>query len=90
MIINCNGLPGSVQQGVLILAEQGFLMVGEEGRIIKALQGNEIKIVKTESEILITYDSEPHFYMALTRSIGMQEGTQVIEQKVDKLGFMLD
>ena len=90
MIINCNGLPGTLQQGVLILAEQGFLMVGEEGRIIKALQGNEIKIVKTESEIVITYDSEPHFYMALARSIGMQEGTQVIEQKVDNLGFMLD
>ena len=58
--------------------------------IIKAIQGQEIVIEKSENEVIITYDTEPHFYMALARGMGMKDGLQRIQPKVEKLGVMLD
>lgn len=90
MVINSNLLTDNLKNGVSLLAERGYVQTGEQGISVKAVLGNQIIVEKTESEIIITYDTESHFYMALARSFGMGLGTQVIEAKVDRLGYMLD
>lgn len=90
MILNHNTLPENLKKGMEELEKKGFLKLGEAGVIIKSALANSITIQKSEQEIMITYDTEPHFYMALGRSMGMKNGSQKIEPKVRKLGLMLD
>lgn len=90
MIINYYDLPDNLQKGIMALEKEGFLKTGEKGLPIKAVQSDRIVIDKSEQEIVINYDTEPHFYMALARCMGMKNRTQEIEPKVKDFGFMLD
>lgn len=90
MKFNHNYLTAKLKNGLETFAAYGFLSVSEDGVIVKAEQGNQILIQKTAQEIAITYDTEPHFYLALARAIGMPVGAQEITPKVKDLGVMLD
>lgn len=90
MILNCCRLPETLKKGVLTLGEMGLLQIGEDGVEVDAVLGDAIVVKKTERKLEITYNTEPHFYMTLALSKGMQEGVHVVEEKVKRLGFMLD
>lgn len=90
MILNCNGLPNFILAGFKAMEEYGFLQIGQQGILCTAECGDSIVISKSDKEIHITYDTIPHFYMALARAIAMDEGTCEIEPKVQNLGLMLD
>ena len=90
MLLNYNSLPEYLKKGVLALESYGFLHSAESGIPITALPGNDICIKKTEDALVITYDTVPHFYMALARSFGMTNGIHTITPKVKDLGLMLD
>lgn len=90
MKLNCKELPDSFQRGVLELERYGFLKNDSTGRIVKAVHGTSICVEKNQGEMVIFYDTKPHFYMALARSIGMTEGVHKIEPKAKDLGLMLD
>ncbi len=77
-------------EGISILEENGFITWKREGVVVEAVPGDEISIDKTEKRITITYDTTPHFYMALSRAIGMQPGKQRIMPKTKEFGLMLD
>jgi hypothetical protein len=47
-------------------------------------------VEKTEQAIHISYDTVPHFYMALARSLVMEPGTYPITPEAEQLGLMLD
>lgn len=83
-------LPKRLEQGIQILEEYGFLQGRLEGVTLRALQGDKISVKKSDSEITIIYDKQPHFYMALARSVGMENGLHVIDAKVKRLGMMVD
>lgn len=83
-------LPKRLEQGIKILEEYGFLQGRLEGFSLRALQGDKIAVEKSDSEITIIYDKEPHFYMALVRSVGMENGLHAIDAKVKRLGMMVD
>ena len=90
MFINFNTLPNHLQKGVLALEAYGFIHCSQSGIPVTAHLGEEICIKKTETKLVITYDTVPHFFMALARSIGMENGTHIIVPKVQQLGLMLD
>lgn len=90
MVLNCNKLPEELKRGVLKLEQYQFLKTDDNGVPIKAIQGEEILIKKTDTEIVITYNTKPHFYMALARCMGMKVGVQRISPKLKDFGFMLD
>lgn len=90
MIFDCSRLPETLKRGTDALKENGFLTLGSDGIAVEALLGTQIVVEKSEGRILITYDTVPHFYMALARSIGMQNGIHRIDQNAKYLGFMLD
>ena len=66
-------------KGIKILEEYGFLRGRLEGITLHALQGDCISVEKSDSEITITYDKDPHFYMALARSIVLENGFHAID-----------
>ena len=82
--------PESLKKGIDILTSYGLLKGRLEGITLHALQGECISVEKSDSEIVITYDTEPHFYMALARSMGMKNGLHKIDANVKRLGFMVD
>ena len=90
MRINSQKLDETLQKGVDLLEEYGFLQVSPNGLEVLAERGAEICFVKTEQKLMITYDTIPHFYMALARGAHMDLGEQRIYPKVKNLGFMLD
>ncbi len=90
MILNSSVLSDNLKKGVLTLEEKGFVTLAKDGIVVDAMQGEQIIIEKSETKIMITYDTEPHFYMALARSLGLENGTHIIEPKVKDLGLMLD
>lgn len=90
MRLNCDALPNHLKKGILMLEKYGFCIVDEVGVPINAIQDEYIEIAKGEQGITITYDTQCHFYMALARCIGMQEGTHRIDAKVKKFGVMID
>lgn len=90
MNVNSSNLKDSLKNGVKALEENGFLQRCESGIRLDAIQGSTMMVEKHEDTITITYDTEPHFYMALARSIVIPEGKHVIEAKAKRLGFMLD
>ena len=90
MKVNYEGLAEQLKKGVLALEKYGFLATGCDGLKLTAKQGDSVTITKTETEIAITYDTVPHFYMALGRSAGVGEGTHAIECKLERFGIMWD
>ncbi len=90
MIVKYDKLPERLQMGLQMLEKYQCITLGDAGVEVVAAQGDEISIEKCASRIAIVYDTEPHFYMALARAIGMKEGVQKIEPKIKNLGVMLD
>ena len=90
MKINVIYLEQNLKQGVIELEQYGFLEIGAEGVSVTAKQGDCISIEKKANEIEITYDTEPHFYMALARAIAMEDGTCTIEPMLERFGIMWD
>lgn len=88
--VNSNFLPERLQKGIKELEAHGFLQDTPEGIALYAMKGTKLIIEKTEAAVSVTYDTEPHFYMALIRGLEMTNARQEIEPKVKKLGFMLD
>lgn len=83
-------LSDDFKEGILTLEKYGFVTTGKQGIVIKADFGKQVMVQKSEYEITITYDTKPHFYMALARSVVMKDGTHRIEPKIKQLGIMLD
>lgn len=79
-----------LKRGIALLQQYGFLQEGLEGITLRACPGDELKVEKSETSIHITYDTVPHFYMALARSLVMGNGIHTIERKVERLGLMMD
>lgn len=90
MRLNCTNLSKKLQSGIALLEKYGFLQMGDDGICLSAEYGDEICLQKSPDVLKITYDTEPHFYMALARGLGMLVGEQTICPKTEKLGFMLD
>lgn len=90
MKVKINALSSDLQKGLLILQDYQFLTICDSGIELEATKGEEIIVCKSGNKISITYDTVPHFYMALARAIGMKNGVQKIAPKVEDLGFMLD
>lgn len=90
MTVNSCNLSDNLRKGIGVLERYGFLRYKEDGIALYAIEGKELIVDKKDTAISITYDSEPHFYMALARSIELSEGKHVITQKAKRLGFMLD
>lgn len=90
MTFNHSFLTARLKEGLEKLQQYGFLSLDKEGVLLKATQGEKIAIEKTAKEIQITYDTEPHFYMALARAMKMREDKQEIMPKIRDLGVMLD
>ena len=90
MIVNPFELPERLKKGIEQLAVYGFLQVGEKCVRLIGLRGEDVTIQKFPSKTVITYDTEPHFYMALARSMGISVGNHSIKPQIKDLGLMLD
>lgn len=90
MRFNCSNLPKFLRAGVEMLEQHGFLKTSREGMVVTANSGDRIVIEKSDGRVHITYDTQPHFYMALARCMATEESVCVIEPKVKELGVMLD
>lgn len=88
--VNALNLEPELQQGLQMLEKYNFVQNCKNGIEVKAEHGEALKVQKREDALIITYDTKPHFYMALARGIGMGNGEQIIEPKAKELGFMLD
>lgn len=85
----CEKLPERLQKGISAIQAYGFLQE-ESDILLRAVSGTEISVEKTEQELIIIYDTEPHFYMALVRGLMMEQGEYSIAARVRNLGLMLD
>jgi len=90
MIVNSSCLSDRLRKGIELLETFGFMQNKADGMMLRAIQGKGIAVEKQDSDIFITYDTEPHFYMALARSMGMSMGVHEITVKASRLGFMMD
>lgn len=90
MTLQLNNMPERLKKGVSLIAEYGYLTLEARGMLLNAKQGDGICIHKNENDITITYDTEPHFYMALARSLVLPEGTHEITPKFERMGFQVD
>ena len=90
MTVNCDLLPQSLENGIQWLATYGFLSQSKTGVTVTATPADSTAVEKTEHSIHITYDTLPHFYMALGRALTMQPGSYPITPEVQQLGLMLD
>ncbi len=88
--ISVQNLEEELQRGLSFMMQQGFLKLDLNDLQISAERGTTICLNRTKKHLAITYDTIPHFYMALVRGIHMKVGEQQIHPRVDKLGFMLD
>lgn len=88
--VHCVELPFRLYEGVQQLSKYRFCKLTEAGVKVSATRGDMVCVQKAENEVTITYDMESHFYMALARSMGMNDGIQTIEPRAEELGFMLD
>lgn len=79
-----------LKKGIQILKEYGFLQAQDKGIIMKAICDSSVKVEKQGKEITITYDTEPHFYMALARSYMLSDGVHIIQPRVKDFGVMMD
>lgn len=90
MKVNCSHLKESLQKGLCELAAREYLELDAQGITLYAKESTTISVEKTADSITIAYDIEPHFYMALMRSMVMEAGTHVIVSKGTRLGLMHD
>lgn len=90
MKLDKQNLSQDLQEGLDELKRYGFLTFGEEGREVYAQEGSCAYVSCTENKIEIIYDRKSHFYMALARGIGSENGEYSIEPKMKELGFMMD
>ena len=90
MKINVDFLQQDLKQGILELQNFDFLTIDKTGLTVSAKQGECISIEKSEHAVEIVYDTEPHFYMALARSLVAQEGTYTIQPQIERFGVMWD
>ena len=90
MLLNYNSLPEDLRKGVAELEASGFVKSDKDGVRVEAICGNEVVVEKTAERCVITYDTIPHFYMALLRMMLMENGRVEIVPQVKQLGFMLD
>lgn len=90
MVLQINQLPKRLREGASVISEYKFLNVSERGILVKAVQGNKVCVEKNADSILIAYDTEPHFYMALARSLVLPEGVHEIDVNFRRLGFQID
>lgn len=90
MKVNCSHLKESLQKGLCELAARDYLELDAQGITLYAKESTTISVEKTVDSITIAYDIEPHFYMALVRSMVMEAGTHMIASKGTRLGLMHD
>lgn len=90
MTVNCDQLSDELKKGIQWLATYGLLEQSKTGVAVTATPAVSIVVEKTEQSIHISYDTLPHFYMALARALVMQPGTYTIVPEVQQLGLMLD
>lgn len=90
MTVNCDQLSEKLQNGIQRLATYGLLKQSKTGVAVTATPADSTVVEKTEQDIHISYDTLPHFYMALARSLVLQPGTYPITPEVEQLGLMLD
>lgn len=90
MKLQLTSIPERLSKGVQVLAQYGFVEISETGISLNARQGRDIRIEKNDGKLVIHYDTEPHFYMALTRSLAMPDGIYSIEPSVSRFGFQID
>ena len=90
MKVNDLHLKDSLKRGIEQLAKRGYLEVAEDGLLLCAKESTKISVEKTAASVTICYDTEPHFYMALIRSMEMKEGVWPIDRKAKRLGLMHD
>lgn len=88
--MNIKNLPLELQMGMMNLQQYGLLNQLAEEITIDAECSEEVGIERSGMKIHITYDTVPHFYMALARAFGMNGGKQVIKPRISKLGLMVD
>ncbi len=90
MIVNSSCLSDRLRKGIELLETFGFIQNKTDGMMLHAIRGKGIAVEKQDSDTFITYDTEPHFYMALARSMEMSMGVHEITAKASRLGFMID
>lgn len=90
MELQIKALPEHLRKGVSAIADYGYLQVSDKGISIQAEKGPVVEIQKSKQQIKITYDTEPHFYMALARSLVLPDGESVIQSEYAKFGFQID
>ena len=90
MTVNCNQLSENLQKGIKTLAAYGLLKENKTGVALTATPATSTIVEKTEKSIHISYDTVPHFYMALARALVLTPGTYPITPEVQQLGLMLD
>ena len=90
MTVNCDQLSENLKNGIQWLAAYGLMEQSKTGVAVTATPAGSTKVEKTEQSIHISYDSIPHFYMALARALVMQPGTYPIIPEAEQLGLMLD
>ena len=90
MTVNCDQLSENLKNGIQWLATYGLMKQSKTGVAVTATPATSTIVEKTEQGIHIFYDTVPHFYMALARSLVMQPGTYPIIPQTEQLGLMLD
>ena len=90
MTVNCDQLSENLQNGIQLLAAYGLLAQSNTGVAVTATPAASTIVEKTEQGIHISYDTVPHFYMALARALVLQPGTYPVTPEVGQLGLMLD
>ena len=90
MTVNCDQLSDKLKNGIQKIAAYGLLKQSNTGVAVTATPAVSTIVEKTEQGIHIFYDTVPHFYMALARSLVMQPGTYPIIPEAEQLGLMLD
>ena len=90
MLFNFNNLPENLKNGVAAFEEYGFVESDKSGMVLKAIYGSEVIVEKSAELCVISYDTIPHFHMALLRAMHMENGRLKITPCTKRLGFMLD
>lgn len=90
MTVNCDQLSEKLKKGIQWLATYGLLEQSKTGVAVTAAPAGSTIVEKTEQGIHISYQTLPHFYMALARALVMKPGVYIIEPEVQQLGLMLD
>lgn len=90
MTVNSMYLKDSLKNGLQELVVRGYLEISEQGILVYAREDTKLWVEKSEGALTISYDIEPHFYMALIRSMVMDGGKHRIASKGSRLGLLHD